>query len=617
MVRERKVKKMIGRKKAVIKDKVELEKIIDYHLKNDLSLSLIENNYKLTYPQREFLLQKSMAYSRQQDALAEEYDTTDISDDYLETPHLIDEEYPLSPSEQIDLFRRLDEIDKEKIVKGIVSTVDELSKTLTALRRIKKKYGNDMQLCDLYSRKYPEENLKDILAREGLKEKRAGIICEVYDTYKELITKEKELREKHRKLLEKREELLNDNVEYSRIINTLVTTNAKLANWVLRVFFRNIPLPKEDAVAAALEGLGAAINRFDYTLGYNFSTFATKIICTTIERNFKGLMGITWPKYCMKNNIAYWREELLNYDKTRVLPFTPEELADSGLVKYTAKQIADMDDSVDAIYNFSDVYLEPDDSNVKSKDIMPCEQEDYDYLDAWDDLEGVPVDNEADEQQILLPFLRDKLEEVLAELSEREQKILRLRYGMEGEEGKTLEEIGKVFFVSRDRIRQIEAQALRRLRYPSRREKLLPYADDFDVCKTILPPAIAKDYIKAFMRLYDLRKTNLPYHAKAFFISTRNVEWDEREARNLDLLMEAFITNISLGEKESYPLLEVLDVFVKNFGSEYSYKYPYRDIYDALKKRVKDEENELSGYDRAALLEDSSNLIQLALRHIC
>ena len=74
-------------------------------------------------------------------------------------------------------------------------------------------------------------------------------------------------------------------------------------------------------------------------------------------------------------------------------------------------------------------------------------------------------------------LLRDHLEEVLTTLSEREAKVVRLRFGLDGDEHMTLEEVGKVFGVTRERIRQIEAKALRKLKHPSRRKKLQDYLD--------------------------------------------------------------------------------------------------------------------------------------------
>ena len=74
-------------------------------------------------------------------------------------------------------------------------------------------------------------------------------------------------------------------------------------------------------------------------------------------------------------------------------------------------------------------------------------------------------------------LLRDQLNEVLDTLTEREQKVLRLRFGMDDGRARTLEEVGKEFQVTRERIRQIEAKALRRLRHPSKSRKLKDYLD--------------------------------------------------------------------------------------------------------------------------------------------
>ena len=74
-------------------------------------------------------------------------------------------------------------------------------------------------------------------------------------------------------------------------------------------------------------------------------------------------------------------------------------------------------------------------------------------------------------------MLRDQLDEVLGTLTEREQKVLRLRFGMDDGRARTLEEVGKEFNVTRERIRQIEAKAIRKLKHPSRSRKLKDYLD--------------------------------------------------------------------------------------------------------------------------------------------
>ena len=84
---------------------------------------------------------------------------------------------------------------------------------------------------------------------------------------------------------------------------------------------------------------------------------------------------------------------------------------------------------------------------------------------------AVPAD------QATFTLLREQLMEALETLTEREQKVLRLRFGLDDGRPRTLEEVGKVFHVTRERIRQIEAKALRKLRHPSRSKKLKDYLD--------------------------------------------------------------------------------------------------------------------------------------------
>ena len=88
-----------------------------------------------------------------------------------------------------------------------------------------------------------------------------------------------------------------------------------------------------------------------------------------------------------------------------------------------------------------------------------------------DDQVAVPAD------QATFTLLREQLMEALETLTEREQKVLRLRFGLDDGRPRTLEEVGKVFHVTRERIRQIEAKALRKLRHPSRSKKLKDYLD--------------------------------------------------------------------------------------------------------------------------------------------
>jgi RNA polymerase primary sigma factor len=106
----------------------------------------------------------------------------------------------------------------------------------------------------------------------------------------------------------------------------------------------------------------------------------------------------------------------------------------------------------------------------------PIGEEEDSHLGDFIQDQNVPVPAEAAASNLL----RDQLNEVLDTLTEREQKVLRLRFGMDDGRARTLEEVGKEFQVTRERIRQIEAKALRRLRHPSKSRKLKDYLDAND-----------------------------------------------------------------------------------------------------------------------------------------
>ena len=103
----------------------------------------------------------------------------------------------------------------------------------------------------------------------------------------------------------------------------------------------------------------------------------------------------------------------------------------------------------------------------------PIGEEEDSHLGDFIQDDNVPVPSEA----AAFTLLKEQLAEVLSTLTEREQKVLKLRFGLEDGRPRTLEEVGKVFQVTRERIRQIEAKALRKLRYPGKSNKLKDYLD--------------------------------------------------------------------------------------------------------------------------------------------
>ena len=202
-------------------------------------------------------------------------------------------------------------------------------------------------------------------------------------------------------------------------------------------------------------GLIKAVEKYDYRKGFKFSTYATWWIRQAITRAIADqARTIRIPVHMVEtiNKLVRVQRQLLQELGREP---SPEEIAEN------------MDIPVERVREIQKISQEPVSLET------PIGEEEDSHLGDFIQDDNVPVPAEAAASTLL----KEQLVEVLSTLTDREQKVLRLRFGMDDGRARTLEEVGKEFNVTRERIRQIEAKALRKLRHPSRSRKLRDYLD--------------------------------------------------------------------------------------------------------------------------------------------
>ncbi len=328
-------------------------------------------------------------------------------------------------------------ISEDRLYSNLVSKYEDID--AESVEKIKQfLISNGMTITDRTDVAIDDKDFQDIISQVNVNDSVKIYLKEIGNI--PLLTPEEE-RELGRQIVE-------ENSEYAR--NKLRESNLRLVVSIAKHYQNKYNMPFLDLIQEGNVGLMKAVDKFDYTKGWKFSTYGTWWIRQSITRAISDHARlIRTPVHMVETMVKHSRavRELL------------QELGRDP----TVEEIADkMGITVDKVIEIQRISQDP--ISLESK---MGHEEDSKIGDI------IPDENALSPQDIAQQnMLKEQLMSILETLTPREQKVIRLRYGLDDAHPRTLEEVGREFSVTRERIRQIEAKALRKLRHPSKLKRL-------------------------------------------------------------------------------------------------------------------------------------------------